>query len=309
MASSENFSVRRLTSPEEVRHIISERAAINGYRPGALDHVSYFAADKTGFFVGELDGKPISCISVVKFTDDNAFVGNYAVDEPYRGKGYGLLTFKAATESLNEGCNIGGNSTEGNVKRYEIGGYKRAWRQQRFNFVASKAVFVLSGLRLPPAVKIQPASEVKFHDILTYDTSVHLFSRQSFLEKWISAPNCHAYVATSEKGAVVGYVVVRTTLSTTFREDGWSIGPLFADNSQIAKSLYQRVFESVASEDPEAIISNDVPLGDPLNPDALRIANQLCGRPARTITRMYKKSMPPGALSMKIFGITTSQIG
>ena len=195
------------------------------------------------------------------------------------------------------------------MKKYEVWGYKRAWRQQRFDFVASEAAFALSELRLPPEVKIQPASEVKFHDLLAYDTSVHLFPRQSFLEKWISAPNCHSYVATNEKDAVVGYAVVRTTLSRTFKEDGWSTGPLFADNSQIAKSLNQAVFKRVASEDPEVIVASDVPLGDPLNPNALRIANQLCGRPARTITRMYKYNVPPAALSMKIFGITTSQLG
>ena len=44
--------VRRLTTPEEVRQIICERAAANGSRPGALDHISFFAADETGFFVG-----------------------------------------------------------------------------------------------------------------------------------------------------------------------------------------------------------------------------------------------------------------
>ena len=87
--ASERFIVRRLSTPEEIREIMCERMAAGGWRPGALDHVSFFAADETGFFVGELDEKPISCVSVVKHADDFAFLGNYIVDEPYRGSGYG----------------------------------------------------------------------------------------------------------------------------------------------------------------------------------------------------------------------------
>ena len=67
--------VRRLKSPEEVQRIIIERAAVSGRRPGALGHVSFFAADETGFFVGELNGEPISCMSLVKYTENYAFLG------------------------------------------------------------------------------------------------------------------------------------------------------------------------------------------------------------------------------------------
>ena len=72
---------------------------------------------------------------------------------------------------------------------YERSGFKGAWREQRFDFVASKTAFSLSGIQECPTVKVQPASEVAFHDILEYDTSIHVYGRQLFLEKWISAPN------------------------------------------------------------------------------------------------------------------------
>ena len=65
---------------------------------------------------------------------------------------------------------------------------------------------------------IQPACEVDFNDLLEYDTDVHVFPHQAFLEKWISARNCHASVAISDNGRVVGYTVVRTTLK---RGDAW----------------------------------------------------------------------------------------
>ena len=64
---SNSFTVRRIGTPQEVRDIIIEKAKTEGWRPGAFDHVSYFAADNNGFFVGELDREPISCVSVVKY--------------------------------------------------------------------------------------------------------------------------------------------------------------------------------------------------------------------------------------------------
>ena len=77
-----------------------------------MDHESFFAADKTGFFVGELDGQVVGCMSAVKYSTDYAFIGHYIVDEPYRGKGYGLAITDAVLASLPDGCNIGANSIE-----------------------------------------------------------------------------------------------------------------------------------------------------------------------------------------------------
>ena len=297
--------VRKLKTPEEVRQIICERAAANGRKPGALDHISFFAADETGFFVGELDGKPISCVSVVKYAQNFAFIANYRVDNPYRARGYGLLMWKFAMASINEGYNVAGDAAEEKVPMYLKFGHKPKWCVQRFDFVASQAAFALSGVQTPSSVMIQPASEVDFHDLLEYDTHIHVFPRQFFLEKWISAPNCHALVAISD-GRVVGYTVVRTTLKSG---DGWRIGPLFADNSQIATSLYREACSNVAAEDPRGIIAVDVPYGNLINPDALKIAKELSGVPTIKCVRMYKKDIPSSMPLQKLFGMTALGLG
>ena len=304
--ASESFVVRRLKSPEEVRQIMCERVAAGGWRPGALDHISFFAADETGFFVGELNGKPISCMSVVKHAENFAFLGNYIVDEPYRGSGYGLLTWKAAMASINEDYNTAGDAVEEKVPIYQRVGLQPKWCVQRFDLVASQAAFSLSGIPSPPSVTLQPPPEVDFNDILQYDTNVHVFPRQSFLEKWISASNCHASVAINEDRRVVGYTVVRTTLK---REDGWRIGPLFADNAEIARSLYREACSKVAAEDPQGIIAVDVPYGDLINPDALKIVKELSGIPTFKCARIYTKGIPASMPLQKLFGITAIEIG
>ena len=304
--ASERFIVRRLSTPEEVREIMCERVAAGGWRPGALDHVSFFAADETGFFVGELDGKPISCMSVIKHADNFAFLGNYIVDEPYRGGGYGLRTWKAAMASINDNYNTGGDAVIEKVPVYERVGLRPKWCEQRFDIVASQAASATSRSHSLQDVDIHPISKVQFHNLLKYDTSAHVFPRQSFLEKWVFAPNCFASVALNDTGDVVGYAVVRTTLR---KEDGWRIGPLFADNSQIARGLYNDMCTKVAVEDPRAVIAVDVPYGNLTNPDTLKLVNELSGKPSFKCMRMYRKGVPSGMPVQNIFGITAIEIG
>ena len=306
-SSSNSFLVRRLTSPEEVRLHVTVKRAAEGRKPGALDYVSFFAADETGFFVGELDGQVISCVSIIKYSEYYAIVGHYNVDKPYRGLGYGLQTWKTAMASLEEDCNVGLSvALDANPALYENSGFKRAWFIQRFAFIASEAASIFSGTSQSSLEAIiQPTSEAQFHDLLEYDTSIQSFSRPQFLEKWIYASNSHAFTAVNDEGSVVGYIVVRMTL---IPEDGWKMGPLFADNSKIARSLYQAVFTKVAEVDPTGAIEADVPYGDLFDPGTTQIAKELSGTPTVTLLRMYTKGVPLSMQLKKIFVFTALEI-
>lgn len=306
MSTAQRFTVRRLRSAEEVAEITSKAAKL-GWKPGALDHVSYFAADNTGFFVGELNGRVISCISAVKYSEDFAFVGQFIVDEPYRGWGYGLATWKTAITSLPEGCNIGGDAIEHKLRVYKrLLDVKPYWRNKHVIISAEQGSLALEGVSSDPATVIRPVSEVSFSDILEYDTSVGVYPRPAFLEKWTSAQNCCCFVATNSEEAVVGYTVVRKTLRP---QDGWKIGPLYADTSKIAQSLYQAVFKRICMEEPTAIINITVPFGDLPNPDALEIIMGLSPQEDDlTTSRVYKHGIPSGLQLQKIFGATCSEL-
>ena len=109
--------MRRLQTTDEVAILIAKAAAL-GWKPGALDHVSYFAADNTGFFVGELNGKVVSSMSAVKYSDKSAFLGHFIVDKPYRGTPYAKATRLAALASLPEGCNIAWDVLKDYIKEW-----------------------------------------------------------------------------------------------------------------------------------------------------------------------------------------------
>ena len=180
------------------------------------------------------------------------------------------------------------------------------WCEQCFYLVASQAASAFNVSQLSQQIQLQPVSKIIFPALLKYDTAVHAFSRKLFLEKWVFAPNCHASVAIDKQERIVGYSVIRSTLR---EEDGWRIGPLFADDALIARSLYQDVCTKVAKKDPKAVIAVDVPYGDFFNPDTLKIVNELSGKPSFKCMRIYKKGVPSWMPLQKVFGITSIEIG
>ena len=304
--SSGNFIVRTLTTPEEIRDEVCERSAEQGWRPGALDHVSYYAADKTGFFVGELDGETIGCTSVVKYTSSFAFIGQYIVDEPYRGKGFGIRMWNAALASINDSYNISGDSTLEKVDMYGKLGVKLHWYQQYYDLVAATAVRALKDFKPPKPLRIQSAWNDLFPSILEYDKNVISFPRQGFLKEWLFAPNCYASVALDNRDNIVGYAVVRKMLR---EEEGWKIGPCFADNSVIARSLYSDLCKKVADRSSDAVIAVYVPHSEIFDQEALKIVEELSGKPKLMFARLYRYGIPPGMLLKKIFAVTTPELG
>ena len=304
--SSGNFVVRTLTTPEEIRDEVCERSAKQGWRPGALDHISYYAADKTGFFVGELDGNTIGCMSVVKYTSSFAFIGHYIMDEPYKDKGLGIRMWNAALASINDSYNISGDSVLEKVDMYSKLGVKLHWYQQYYDLVAATAVRALKDFKPPKPLKVQSVSDELFPRILKYDKNVNSFPRQGFLKEWLFAPNCYASVALDNRDNIVGYAVVRKMLR---EEEGWKIGPCFADNSVIARSLYSDLCEKVADASPDAVIAACVPCSDIFDQEALKIVVELSGRPKLMLARLYRYGIHLGMSLKKIFALTPPELG
>ena len=185
-----------------------------GWKPGALDYVSYFAADRTDFFVGELNGKAIACMSAVKYSDTFAFLGYYIVDKNYRKMGYGRAIWETTIGSIPVGCNMGADAVDDRLSLYDrILGLKPYWSNKHVSIAAERGSLASEGFsNATGTIAIQPATEVLFSDLLQYNTAIEVYPRPAFLEKWISAPNCYAFAATNAKGAVVGYTVVRKIL-------------------------------------------------------------------------------------------------
>ena len=277
--------MRTLASADEAREIIGTRAAAWGRKPGALDYDIYFATDNTGFYVGELDGKAVGCMAAVKFSRNYAYLANLMVDEPHCGRGYGSTMMKIGIEALPQECNFALDIHDVKIPLFEAKfGYKFAWKAKRVSVIASSVA--VSEDPSSSSVKVSHASEIPFTKIVEYEAPFHNFDRFSFLRRWMFAPNCHSYVATDSSGSVVGYSVVRSTLRPG---DGWRISPLYANNTQTAKSLCQAIFDKIASKDPLAPITFDVCCD---NSAAVQLEHELSPKVDEYIARVYRYHVP-----------------
>lgn len=279
----QNYVISRMSRAEVDGAI--ECAAAEGWNPGLHDADAFYAIDPNGFFAGKIDGRTIARASALCYDDKFAFCGFFIVDKAERGKGYGIAITRARLEYVGE-RNAGIDGVMEMVEKYKNIGYRTAHRNVRYGGVAT----ALEG----GAAEIVPVSTLDFVDLAAYDRRHFPTARERFLKLWIEQPEGSA-LAWVEQGKIRGYGVVRAC------RDGFKIGPLFADDREIAEALF-RAFSNRAAG---SSLFFDVP--EP-NTEAVYIARKYGMSPVFETSRMYLKG-DPGLPLENIFGITSFEAG
>ena len=83
---------------------------------------------------------------------------------------------------------------------------------------------------------------------------------------------------------------------------GYKIGPLFADNMDIADKLYRHL---ITGAEKEAVVYLDVPESQP---GALALARKYDMKEIFATTRMYSRE-EPNLAQERIFGVTSFELG
>ena len=280
---SASLQIRNVKLPE--MNILTDWAAAEGWNPGLSDVDCFFAADPQGFFVAELAGEPVGCISAVAYGNGFGFIGFYIVRPEYRGRGYGMRLWRVAMDYLG-GRNIGLDGVVAQQANYQKSGFQLAYRNIRY---------VAKRLNKPLATKgTVPLSEVPFEQLAAYDRAMFAFDRTAFLQQWISRPGTCAR-GILHQGRLAGYGVLRAC------REGYKIGPLFADGPTEAATL----FAAVTEQHRAGPIFLDVPA---VNPDALALVSNQGMEPVFETARMYTGAPPPIPL-VKLYGVTSFELG
>lgn len=108
--------IRKMTR-EEAEFAI-KMAVGEEWNPGIHDGEIFYETDPDGFFVAEIEGKPIGCASAVAYDDSFGFLGLYVVKPEFREKGVGGKLTEKCLEHLGN-RNIG---LDGSRKRKKIPG-------------------------------------------------------------------------------------------------------------------------------------------------------------------------------------------
>jgi GNAT superfamily N-acetyltransferase len=260
-------------------------AAREGWNPGLGDAACFHAIDPNGFLMGVLDGRPIARVAMPIYDDNFAFCGLYIVDPAYRGHGYGLALTEASLDYIGT-RNAGLDSVEAMAEKYKRLGYRSAHRSTRHVSRPSAEKQV--------AEKIVPLASVPFAELAAYDRRHFFAPRDAFLRRWIDQPGAVA-LGFVDAGRLKGYGVLRQC------RVGYKIGPLFADDPEIAEALFNALCNHAIGDQ----VFLDIP--EP-NAAARKLAARHDMRGDFTCWRMYLKG-DPGLPLGNIYGITTFEAG
>ena len=300
LSGTEQFKVRLIRTEEEFESIVINALVKEGWGPGLQDAECFMACDPTAALVGELNGKPMGCITVAKYGDSFAFAGSFVVTKEYRGKGYGKKIYEAAlasAKSFHSVATIAGLQHKDMVQRY---GFRSHFYGAFFVFHIPATIACLAESSNRSPVKIKCIEDVNLESLFLYDTTVFGFERHAFLLKWLRVPGSYARVAIDSEGSIVGYTVARPTVINA----SYKIGPLYADSEAIAEKLLKAVFEELSRHEKLApVVCIDAP-----TEKGTELCERLQGKRLLELVYMVLNDLPVARFD-KWFGCTTVQFG
>lgn len=283
--SQPHYVIRRMERSEV--DMALEWAAREGWNPGLHDAECFWAVDEEGWWIGLLDDVAICLKSAVAYDAHFGFMGFYITHPDYRGQGYGLQLWNKANDSLKP-RNVGMDGVLAQQENYAKSGYRFAYRQLRYCGIGPEVNSL-------PLQKLKDLKDIEFQALLDFDRQHFPAERKKFLELWITRPRTVAlgYV---ENEQLRGYGVLRPC------RKGFKIGPLFAENVEIAELLYR----GLCSEKPaQEAVTLDIP--EP-NADALALVEKYDMQFEFETARMYTQDPPEIKLS-QIYGVTSFELG
>jgi len=258
-------------------------AAKEGWNPGLSDAECFYAADPEGFFVSELNGEPIATISAVRYKGGFGFLGLYIVVPDARGKGYGMELWQHAMEHL-KGCNVGLDAVVEQEQTYRNAGFSTFYRSTRFEGVGG-------GARPGNVTRLE---DIDFAKIVKYDRQCFPGARETFMQTWLEAAGSKGF-GVMDNDDLTGFGVIRPCAK------GYKIGPLFADNAEVAESIFNALKASIPGEN--FYLDVIAP-----NKEAVKMAKDHKLREVFVTVRMYTRDEPEMDIQ-KIFGVTSFELG
>lgn len=264
-------------------------AADEGWNPGPGDVDVFWQTDPDGYYGYFQNGQLIAGGSVVSYDGNFGFMGFFIVKPELRSQGIGRQLWMQRRDlllsRLKPGTSIGMDGVVTMQPFYNRGGFEIAFRDERY---------ARQGESFKTDPNISPVSDSDFPAVLEYDTECFGFPRPQFLKPWLKMPLSIAlkYAAGDR---IQGFTLLRKA------GEGCKIGPLFADDEQIAEALYRACLATVPGEQ----VFLDIPV---INQQAVDLVKKYNAGYVFECARMYYGQPPAMALD-KIFGITTFELG
>ena len=260
-----------------------------GWNPGPYDASVFWATDSEGFVGYYIGDELIAGGSIVSYGGRFGFMGFFIVKPDYRSQGIGQKLWMERRNRLlgrlQPGATIGMDGVVALQDFYRKGGFELAFRDERYERL---------GERFIQEKQIDRLQTIDFPYILAYDALCFGLERPQFLKPWLEMPESHSFKFT-ENGLIKGFALMRKA------GVGYKIGPLFADDVQVAEALYKACLNAVQGKS----VFLDIPV---TNLQAVALVEKYKAVYVFECARMYHGNPPKQALN-KIFGVTTFELG
>jgi hypothetical protein len=270
---------------EELAHAV-ERAVAEGWNPGLADAECFWPVDPEGFFCAEKDGNIVGTAAVVNYDDRFSFGGFYIIDPAYREHGIGVKISRYAMHHAGSRI-FGVDGVVAMVEKYEKSGdlflhYHNARYEGR------------GGGIMPGGLTF--IRNVKFANLLEYDTAHFPARREKFLRCWIAQEGHFGLARLDDNGTIIGYGVRRKCYT------GFKIGPLFAQDRETAELILDGLVAGIPGEP----FFLDIPLP---NRGAVALVEDRKMVPVFRTARLYSTRDPVPLPLDEIYGVTTFELG
>jgi len=260
-----------------------------GWNPGPDDAEVFFETDPDGFY-GYFDNNDlIAGGSIVSYDKACGFMGFFIVKPEYRSLGIGRKLWYQRRDTLLQrlkpAATIGMDGVLAMQPFYKKGGFEIAFRDERHAKVGTACKIDRN---------ISSITDEDFTTIMAYDQKCFGFPRPGFLKSWLKLPGVKTFKYVFD-GKLKGFAVVRKASS------GYKIGPLFADDANIASELYKACLNSAIGEP----LFLDIPMK---NQAAAGLAKSFNTTYVFECARMYYGKSPHIEIE-KVFGLTTFELG
>ncbi len=285
--SLEQFELKKLN--RQGLKILVDWARKEGWNPGENDFDAFWKTDPNGYYGFYLEDKLIAGGAVISYNQVFGFMGLFIVRPEFRGFGIGkklwYLRRELLLKRLKKGATIGMDGVVAMQGFYEKGGFKIAYREERFEGIGQETTVN------------QAVSKIEtedFEKLANYDRTCLGYERKEFLKNWITIPNSKCFKFTN-RDKLEGYTVIRKV------DSGFKIGPLFANNYEVAEELYKACLNSAVGKS----VYLDIPV---VNEGAVSLMEKYKTKYTFECARMYYGDFPKMAMD-KVFGITTFELG
>ena len=269
--------------------ILVSWAAKEGWNPGIDDAQLFWNTDPEGYMGCFHKNKLIGGGSIVSYDGLYGFMGFFIVHPDYRGVGIGqkLWTIRRDTlrSRLQKDAAIGMDGVVAMQPFYKKGGFEIAFCDERYE---------RNGTPFDINPNIHRITQSDFEAVQEFDKDCFGIPRTTFLSQWLFSVNAKSFLY-KESNDIRGFAVIRKCIN------GYKIGPLFALNENIARSLYECCLNSAIDE----AVFIDIPCS---NRQAMQMVKDYNATYVFECARMYYGT-PPNTMSERIFGITSFELG